>query len=511
LDRLPADARQRQRVIALAVVGGACLLWLLFAAPSLLQLMLGRPLPNFEKTAAGAVVFWVGVLAACAGILEWSFFMNSYKLRALQDWFGYEGARWFYVGMGGIASLMGLGLTFTTIGFIGPTSWRRSPDRPDFAVRQGHPAPRIVPQAAPPPAPPVADRSNPPSPPAGRASAGSRQPFEKLPGTWVELEGGYCVKFPAAVDISQADLQRRPALRPLPTSSVEVIQMISGHTPGDPSVYFMAQVQYPMPVDDDIVQRMLREQAHRERGRFLRVNGLTVLRTETHQTQPGALTGRPVPIHGVNYYYAENRYHVQISVYSGRKIDDPEHEALQPYLDTFQRMPESAKAALAFAPPRLPNSSRLLADGTRRLEGGFGIRLAPELELREDSVSRGPSQDTVHRLTAETADRVRLEITVVLNPKWNHANPARAAVDRAGQSGFARGQQHAVVDLNGLVMEKITISDPAAERRDTKVEYKYLEGQHQITMQVWGEVPLDDPSFQAGIRSVESITRSAAQ
>lgn len=512
-DRMGVDPRQRQKVIALAVVMGACVLWLLLAAPSLWHLAWGRPLGNFEKTAAGAVIFWVGVLAACGGILEWSFFMDSYKMRSLREWFGYEGARWFYVGVGGMVSLMGLGLTFTTIGFIGPTSWRRSPERPDFAIRQEHVRPHVASQAAPPPPPSAGKRSVSPRPTVNTAASDSRKPFEKLPGTWVELEGGFCVKVPAAVDVPQEDLQRKAALRPLPDGSVEVIQRVGGHTTGNPSVYFMAEVQYPLPLDDAAMQQFQRERAQRENGRFLKVNGLTVLRTETHKMQPGALTGRPVPIHGVNYYCIENRYLVTLTVYSGLPIDDAAQKALQPYLDTFQRMPKSALASSklassAPAPPPLPRASRLLADGTRELEGGFRLRLAAELEIREDSIARGLSQESVHRLTAESADRVRVEITVVSNPKWNHPNPAAAAVERAGQSGFATGQQHAAVDLQGLVMEKITISDPSGKRRDTKVEYKYLEGRHQITMQVWAELPLDDPSFQAAIRSVESISRS---
>ena len=503
-DRMGADPRQRQKVIALAVVMGACVLWLLFAAPNLWQLAWGRPLANFEKTAAGAVIFWVGVLAACGGILEWSFFMDSYKMRNLRDWFGYEGARWFYVGVGGVISLMGLGLTFTTSGYASLITRRRSPERPVFAVRQEHLAPQVGRPAAPPPPPASANRSAPPAPPVtGGGNKGLAG--EKLPGTWRQLEGGLCIKIPAAIEITEDSVK---------STGRGKAQQISGHTQiGSQGVNFSVRaVSEPgeRPIDDlDLLRHTQNERRKGgEHGEIIVVNGLSVLRTESHPTQPGPLRRRNVTLHKTSYYYlGEGNSQVTVAVYSELPLDDPAQKVLRVYMDTLQRMPEVPFAA----PPPGTSSGERLADGWKALEGGFRIQLVPEYAIHEDNVSRGGANVTVHRLTAESAAGVRLEVTVISNSRWKHRNDAQAAVDRARGSGFARGREHAVVDLGGLVMEKITISDPAGKRRDTKVEYKYLEGQHQITMQVWAELPLDDPSFQAAIRSVESIAQSEAE
>ena len=140
--------------------------------------------------------------------------------RGLRDWLGYEGARWFYVCMGGFVLLMGLGLTFTTSGYASLVTRRRSPERPVFAVRQEHVTPQVSRPAAPPPPPASANRS---ALPAAPATAGGKEVMagERLPGTWRQLEGGLCIKIPASIQITEDSVK---------STGRGKAQQISGHT-----------------------------------------------------------------------------------------------------------------------------------------------------------------------------------------------------------------------------------------------------------------------------------------
>ncbi len=529
--QLPADPRLRHRNIALAIVGALCLVWLIAVIPNVLLWALARPAASYRMVGSGALMFWVGVLAACGGIMEWSFFMNSAKMRVTREWFGDQGARWFYVGIGGVIAVLGLGVTIsaTAYSFFGTT--RRSPERAVFAQRPvaGQPlvGPQVAVQPAAPPPPPGALRRRRapfghPTTPSDENSA--RQPTvpiadsppprvgDELPGEWRALRGGLCIKIPD-IRIQHDSLTHDETGRPRGDRSGETMRQTiygsQGVSPAD--VYFAVDV---MPALGPEVGAHMLEQVRRGRldGEFagaeiIVVNGLTVVKTESHRSQPAALTGRPITLHGVGYHHIDEDSHTAVRVYSQLSLDDPAQHALRVYMDTLQRMPPVADVAKSTQPPGAPETLDPAAVPWKPLAGGFRIRLWPAIKIREDQLTRHGDDHQSYRLIGETDDGVHVEIHVLEELKWNHPNEARqiaAQRSRRPRSDY----KHVAVDINGLVMEKITTNHLGSPHKMGHVEYKFREGQHEINMKVWSKRPPTHPSVEAAIRSVESIERS---
>jgi hypothetical protein len=541
--QLPSDPRLRQRNIALAIVGIVCLVWLLAAVPNVLLWALARPAASTRMVGSGALMFWVGVLAACGGIMEWSFFMNSAKMRASREWFGDQGARWFYVGVGGVIAVLGLGVTIsaTAYSFFGTT--RRSPERAVFAQRPVAGQPLVGPQVAaqpavptPPPPPPGALRPRkapfahaappagdqaPRDPPAAPLAPANQPPRvgDELPGQWRALHGGLCIKIPAEIQITEDRLTHSEVSRlrnPDPAARA-VDQQIRGYTQIGPTGVSFAVSARSDPSERPFVPQAMLDSVRQGRGlgdmaggEILLVNGLTVVKVETHRTQPAALTGRPITLHGTAYHYFDERNHITVRVYSELPLDDPTQQALRVYMDTLQRMPPAADTADAAQPPAATESSDSASPPWKPLAGGFRIRLVPAIEIREDQITRHGDTHQAHRLIGQTDDGVQVEIHVLEESTWNHTNEARQIAAHRSRRPH-QGYEHRAVNINGLVMEKITTNHLGSPHKMGHFEYKYREGQHEINMKVWSDLSPTHPSVEAVIRSVESIERVAPE
>lgn len=104
---------------------------------------------------------------------------------------------------------------------------------------------------------------------------------------------------------------------------------------------------------------------------------------------------------------------------------------------------------------------------------------------------------------------MEFKIDVIRVPAWNKPNEARQ--NAAERSRRPRPDyEHVAVEVHGLVMERITHLPHNRGTGTTRVEYRYLEGQLQITMFASSKLPLDHPSFQTVLRFFESIERAPA-
>ena len=56
-----------------------------------------------------------GLFSICGGVFDWDFFMNNYKARGMVKLFGRNGARVFYMVLGTVIALLGVGFA---VGFI---------------------------------------------------------------------------------------------------------------------------------------------------------------------------------------------------------------------------------------------------------------------------------------------------------------------------------------------------------------------------------------------------------
>lgn len=421
--------------------------------------------------------------------------------------------------MGGLVAAAGVFvvLAIALVGAFG--SKRNPPEQPQFAQQPGGNQPLVGPQVA------VADRVNapPPPPPAGllqrpipagesaapssnAALASSPPPppqltsraGEELPGEWRALSGGYCIKIPAAVQISGESLSKE---------TEQNISAVLGKSPHD--VMFNINVMATLHPD---TKAMMLDQIRNGRGtgefagaKIIKVNGLDVVRTESHRTQPAALTGRPITLHGIGYYYCDDHVNISVRVYSQLPLDDPAQQSLHPYLDTLQPMPagaieQDAAAATAAATNR----------AEKLLEGGFQIRLSPELEITSDAIIRDRDGNPTHMVSGKTADGVQMELVVQRHASWKHVNQARG--NAAARSEHPHPDyEHLAVEINGLLMERISKTELGSPHRRGHIEYLFREGPHRISMKVWSKLSPDDPSVLAVIESLESIERTMSE
>jgi hypothetical protein len=524
-----ADSNSQWTTIIFVVVGLLGLLWLVLVLPNVLFWAIGRPAASLEKVVAGAAIFWIGVLVACGGIFEWSLFKYSRDMRVTRQWFGENGAKWFYGGLGSVAALTGLGVTLSATAYSLFSATVNTSERPDFAAQQTLPQPLDAPQVtSPPPAsvsPPasaaarpdaVAANSAAASPPdapqatvekvAAEKTAASVQPttrreFSELPGQWRYLEGGYCIKIPESIVIDRdSKSQHEGAIqhnfggctaigKPEGVNfAVHVQNQPRNHAMDSKSLFDFKRRQPP---PNELSQELLV------------VNGLEVVKTPTRQTQASQFRNRPAyTLNGMTYHFADKKCMITLSVYSQLPLDHADQQAIQRYLDTFQRMPQQPAPALA-------------ADGTaaaedwQLLEGGLRIRMAPSLEVRLNNIHRGGANrdETTHNLHGQTADGVEFKVDVIRVPMWNKPNEARR--NAAARSERPRPDyEHVAVDVNGMVMERITHLPHNRGPGMTRVEYRHQEGQHQIIMFASSKLPLDHPSFQTVLRVFESIERT---
>jgi hypothetical protein len=502
---LPADPRGRDRTVGMAVVAVACVLWLVAVAPSLPFLLTGFNSPGYSHIAgrigALSVGFWVGILAACGGLLEWSFFMESRKMRVTREWFGHQGARWFLMGIGGLFAVV-------TLLFLGVPQLMALGSRTRYAV-QGSIVPRPTQTAPAPPPPPLAQSpvaspaagevASPPVPAASdgpvphlTAAALTLRDPGNLPGTWRRLEAGYGIKLPASVTVHDESLQRR---------GTQVDQQITGRTKvGKDGIVFAVRVEQNPAKEYPNIAQLIRQDAgarHLYRGEAIEANGLLFHKSDQVASATEQYNDERFVHRGVRYHFAGQGMGVWIDVRSRFPPDHPDVLALLPYAETLQPV------AAAAEPP-----AGSVADGRwqgqwRSLPGGLCILIPSSLELEKDIVHRPMAQDGHARreIRGKTPDGTELDLVAQYSPQMKWPNLASRF------SVHDSRMEMAAVKIHGLLFTRTSHVTPG----DTRVEYQFREGPHDVSIRITTKGEASDPSLQSILAYVETIQRAPAR
>ena len=488
---LPRQFRRRDRAIGLAILVLCAAIWLVAVLPSLRGFLwwAGRGFPNqgplgqmFGRVGALSVAFWVGMSAAGAGIFEWSFWMNSYKMQVTREWFGERGARWFLVGIGGVIAAMGL--TFIVVPQIfGWAMWARH-------AAAGPAVPR--PWAAP-PAPTKAFKAREPAADVPRAdlphqmlasggvlpvadAAAGKDPAN-LPGSWRRLEGGLGIKVPDVLLIEKETVRRRNGV---------TRQELHGRTrAGKDGVTF------------NLVLELAPGRNHQSSGEAVLANGL-VLHRSRHIAGATEKYNDETFIHrGIRHQHSDGPVQVTLDVGSRFEPDHPEVQALAAYAKTLQPL-----APAAGEEPGTVTSGRWQGRW-RALPGGLCILVPSSLLIEEDTFEQptifgGNSSQTIH---GTTASGIEYRLSARHSPRDNWPNHASRMVVHTADTDIEP------VTLDGLVFSRTS----RVTGHQSEVSYQLMDGPYNIRLEVRvvGDAARSGPSdeFRALAAYAETIQR----
>jgi hypothetical protein len=483
---LPPQFRRRDRAIGLAILVLVAAIWFLAVAPTL-PLVLGWARRGFgghdplnqmlARTWGISAVFWIGMVIAAAGIFEWSFFMNSYKMQVTREWFGDRGARWFLVGTGGVLAAMGLAFIIVPMLFGWMMMARHAVAGP--AV----PRPWVAPPAPPPEAfrPPdralQALRADLPSDPFASAAvlpvaaADAGQDPANLHGSWRRLEGGLGIKIPAVLLVMKESVRREHGgLR----------QELHGRTrEGKDGVTF------------NLVLELAPGRNHQSDGYAVLANGLVLHRSDRIGAVTETYNDETFRHRGIRHQYNSGPLQVTIDVGSRFEPDHPEVQALAEYARTLQPL-----APAAGEEPGIVSSGRWQGRW-RALPGGLCILVPSSLLIEEDSREGAIAGDGKQTINGTTASGMEYRLTARYTARDNVRN-------------FARQTEVHMADFD---MEPVTLAGMVftrtsrAGRGPAEVSYQLMEGPYHISLRITsrGE-PTDE--FRSLAAYAETIQRA---
>lgn len=509
---LPPQFRRRDRAVGLAILVIAAALWLLLVLPALPMLLHGVRGPLAQvlgRIGWLSVIFWIGMLISSAGVFEWSFFMNSYKMQVTREWFGDQGARWFLVVLGAFPICAALGLLAV-------------PQVMSLAARARHavqgpvvPRPRSAPlapprgaidggqaefAAEPPPTlnvpkPPAAAKGGAPAPAPVLADADVAPAADnaRLPGSWRRLEGGLGIKIPASVHLEKESVVRH---------GQRIRQEIYGRTvAGKDGIVFAVVVEHEPGKDFPDLARLVAESrvhALHHRGEVVAINGLRLHKSDQVASATETYNADTYKHRGIRHQYGGPGILVVIDVRSRFAPDHPQVTELAKYVQTLQPLPPPAK------PP--PGT---IADGTwdgrwRPFPGGLCMLIPAALEIDEDSleqpsVNPGQAKQTIRGKTPGGAE---FRITAEYAPGQNFPNHCRNM-----KSSHSENVDFEPVSIHGMWF--LRTGKVIGGQAD--VDYQFREGPHHIWLTVKSAGAADDPEFQSLLAYAETIQRAPAK
>lgn len=490
---LPRQFRRRDRAIGLAILVVLAAIWLIAVLPSLRGFLwwAGRGFPNqgplgqmFARTGALSVVFWVGMAAAGAGIFEWSFWMNSYKMQVTREWFGERGARWFLVGTGGVIAAMGL--TFIVVpmllgwamwarhaaaGPVVPRPWVAAPPPPPKAFEAREPAANV----------PRADLPRQPLASGGVfpvAAADAGKDPANLPGSWRRLEGGLGIKVPDVLIVEKETVRRRNGV---------TRQELHGRTrAGKDGVTF------------HLVLELAPGRNHQSSGEAVLANGL-VLHRSKHIAGATETYNNETFIHrGIRHQHSNGSLQVTLDVGSRFEPDHPEVQALAAYAKTLQPL-----APAAGDEPGTVTSGPWQGRW-RALPGGLCILVPSSLLIEEDTfeqptIFNGNSSQTIN---GTTFTGIEYRLTARHSPRDNWPNTASQMVAHTADTDIGP------VTLDGFVFSRTS----RVTGHQWEVSYQLMDGPYNITLRVVksGDAARGPPTdeFRALAAYAETIQRA---
>lgn len=196
-------------------------------------------------------------------------------------------------------------------------------------------------------APPVAAAPLAPSPAAALAatldpSLADNVPVEtgddKLPGEWIRLNSGFRIKWPPGLKIDDDAAKRPPSMRKkLGGKNQERVHFMVSiyHTPGQSQEANVALIPLA------IRAGKLGGTPPPANAQFVRLNGMLMVKTAKIHSQPSAFGNKTVMLRLTEYMYCEGGDQVSLAVHNPAEHDAAGHDALLPYLRTFERDPEA--------------------------------------------------------------------------------------------------------------------------------------------------------------------------
>ncbi len=164
---------------------------------------------------------------------------------------------------------------------------------------------------------------------------------DTLPGEWKKLVGGFRIKWPPGLKTNDdhADQQPQSTRQTLVGNNQERVHFIVSiiYNPGESQQANLALI--PLAVRAG----KLRGTPPPANTEFVRLNGMLMVKTAKISSQPSALGNKTVTLRGTEYAYNEGGYQVSLIVHNPAEHDAAGHDALLPYLRTFERDPEAEK------------------------------------------------------------------------------------------------------------------------------------------------------------------------
>ncbi len=499
---LPPQFRRRDRAVGLAILVIAAALWLLLVLPALPMLLhgvRGHLAQVLGRIGWLSVIFWIGMLISSAGVFEWSFFMNSYKMQVTREWFGDQGARWFLVVIGAFPICAALGLLalpqvmglaarvrHAAIGPVIPRPRLAPPAPPRGAIEPDNSAfafePPVAKGGAPAPAPVLAD-----------ADVAPATDDARLPGSWHRLEGGLGIKIPASVHLEKESVVRH---------GQRIRQEIHGRTvAGKDGIVFAVVVEHEPGKDfPDLAKLVTESRVHalHHRGEVVAINGLRLHKSDQVASATETYIADTYKHRGIRHQYGGPGILVVIDVRSRFAPDHPQVTELVKYVQTLQPLPPSSK------PP--PGT---IADGAwhgrwRPLPGGLCMLIPAALAIEEDSLEQPSVNPGQAKLTirGKTAGGAEFRITAEYTPGQNFPNHFRNM-----KSSHSEHVDFEPVSIHGMWF--LRTGKVIGGQAD--VDYQFREGPRGITMSVKSAGAANDPEFQSLLAHAETIQRAPAK
>jgi hypothetical protein len=510
---LPPQFRRRDKAVGLALLVIAAALWLLLTLPSLGLLMHGLHGPHVQilvRIGWLSVVFWIGMLIVGSGLLEWSFFMNSYKMQVTREWFGDQGARWFLVAVGTFPTCAALGMLalprvkglaaqaqHAVAGPVVPRPRLTPPAPPRGAIEQGQSAFAAESPSAP-TAPALPAKGASPAPVLTTEDEALARDDAQLPGSWRRLEGGLGIKIPASLHLEKESVVRH---------GQRSRQEIHGRTvAGKDGIVFAVVVEHEPGKDFPDLAKLVTESpvhARHQRGEVVAINGLRLHKSDQVASATETYNADTYQHRGIRHQYGGPGILVVIDVRSRFDPDHPQVTQLVKYIQTLQPLPPSSK------PP--PGT---IGDGTwdgrwRPLPGGLCMLIPAALQIEEDSleqpsVNPGQAKQTIRGKTASGAE---FRITAEYTPGQNFPNSFRnmkSSHIRDMRNSDGEKVDFEPVSIHGMWF--LRIGKVGGGQAD--VDYQFREGPRGITMAVKSAGAANDPEFQSLLSYAETIQRA---
>jgi len=506
---LPPHLRRRDRAVGLAILAIAVALWLLLVLPALPMLLHGVRGPQAQilgRIGWLSVIFWIGMLISGAGLLEWSFFMNSYKMQVTREWFGDQGARWFLVVLGALPTCAALGLLalpqvmglaararHAVQGPLVPRPRLAPPAPPRGAIEAGNSAFAAEPPPPVAPRPATAGRGAAPTPVLAAADEALARDDAQLPGSWRRLEGGLGIKIPASVHIEKESVVRH---------GQRIRQEIYGRTVAGKDGIVLAVVVEREPGKDfpDLAKLVTESRVHalHHRGEVVTINGLRLHKSDQVASATETYNADTYKHRGIRHQYGGPGIIVVIDVRSRFAPDHPQVTELLKYVQTIQPLPPSSK------PPPGTIAEDPWHGQWRSLPGNMCMLIPAALQIEEDSleqpsVNPGQAKQTIHGKTANGAE---FRITAEYTPGHNFPNHFRNM-----KSSHSENVDFEPVSIHGHWF--LRTGKVVGGQAD--VDYRFREGPHHIWMSIKSAGGADDPEFQSLVGYAETIQRAPPQ